>query len=164
MAQCLNIFVDSEASFGTNDDGSIDLTINGGLPPYQIVWSTGDSTEDLTGLAPGIYTATVSDASGCLSEITAEVQFVNGLFAPTTAVPVYLLPNPATETCEVKIGQGRLLEVVVFDLHGRECLRAYPEGNTTSGKLDLEQLNPGVYLVQVETNLGFATKRLVVHR
>ena len=163
MAQCLNIVVDSEASFGTNDDGSIDLTINGGLPPYRILWSTGDSTEDLTGLAPGVYTATVSDASGCLSEVTAEVQFVNSLFEASNAVPVELRPNPAAGICEVRIGQGRLLGVVVLDLQGRTCLRSDAVDHS-SAKLELSSLSPGLYVVRVETNLGLATKRLQVLR
>jgi hypothetical protein len=33
-----------------NSDGSINLTISGGIPPYQILWSTSDSIEDIENL------------------------------------------------------------------------------------------------------------------
>lgn len=46
-------------------DGSIELTITGDAP-YSIAWSTGatDVTE-ITGLTPGAYSVTVTDANGC---------------------------------------------------------------------------------------------------
>ena len=50
--------------FGVND-GSINLTVGGGTTPYSFAWSNGDGVEDPTGLAPGTYTVTVTDALGC---------------------------------------------------------------------------------------------------
>lgn len=47
--------------FGKSD-GSIDLSITGGAPPYSILWSTNDTIEDLTGLPAGYYRVTVNDA------------------------------------------------------------------------------------------------------
>ncbi|MCB0658999.1 MAG: hypothetical protein KDC57_22805, partial [Saprospiraceae bacterium] len=47
------------------NDGSVDLTIHGGISPYTYVWSTGATTEDIQGLSPGDYTVTVTDAAGC---------------------------------------------------------------------------------------------------
>jgi gliding motility-associated-like protein len=51
-------------------DGSIDLTVSGGLPPYTVAW-TGDNgfTSDqftLTNLPAGSYTVEVVDANNCL--------------------------------------------------------------------------------------------------
>jgi len=47
------------------NDGSIDLSINGGTPPYTVQWSTGQTTEDLTGVTEGIYNVIVTDANNC---------------------------------------------------------------------------------------------------
>lgn len=43
-------------------DGSIDLTVSGGVPPYQYNWSNGSAEEDVDSLAPGFYSVTVTDA------------------------------------------------------------------------------------------------------
>ena len=49
-----------------------------GTPPYSILWETGESTNTITGLAPGFYSVTVSDATGCVIIDSVEV--------PTSAI------------------------------------------------------------------------------
>jgi hypothetical protein len=44
------------------DNGAIDLTVIGGVAPFTFSWSNGAVTEDINGLAAGIYTVTVTDS------------------------------------------------------------------------------------------------------
>ena len=46
-------------------DGSIDLSADGGIPPYSFLWSNGANTEDLNGLNSGWYFVTLSDSGRC---------------------------------------------------------------------------------------------------
>jgi gliding motility-associated-like protein len=46
-------------------NGSINLTVSGGVAPYAYSWSNGESTEDIAGLTEGYYKVTVTDDNGC---------------------------------------------------------------------------------------------------
>lgn len=48
-------------------DGSIDLTVSGGISPYTYSWSNSDSTEDIDSLSVGTYIITVTDARDSIS-------------------------------------------------------------------------------------------------
>jgi uncharacterized protein (TIGR02145 family) len=51
----------TDASLPGMADGSINLEISGGMGPYTIQWSTGDTTKNIDNLLPGIYTVMVRD-------------------------------------------------------------------------------------------------------
>ncbi|MEM6262546.1 MAG: hypothetical protein AAGI38_08570 [Bacteroidota bacterium] len=46
-------------------DASIDVTISGGTSPYLTNWSTGQISEDISGIKAGKYFLTLQDAAGC---------------------------------------------------------------------------------------------------
>ena len=52
------------------NDGILTAQFNGGTMPYTITWSNGMTGQTITGLAPGSYTATVTDGNGCTSTCT----------------------------------------------------------------------------------------------
>ncbi len=60
------IVIDSEITpINQGNDGAIDVTVSGGVGNYMYNWSTGDDTEDISGLGSGTYTVTVTDGNGC---------------------------------------------------------------------------------------------------
>jgi gliding motility-associated-like protein len=56
--------------FGSNN-GDINLSVSGGVGPYAYLWSNGQITQDINGLSQGAYTVTVTDANGCVAQLTA---------------------------------------------------------------------------------------------
>lgn len=55
----------TNADCNGGNGGAIDVTVSGGTPPYSFLWSTGDTSEDVTSLVAGTYTVTVTDANNC---------------------------------------------------------------------------------------------------
>ncbi len=46
-------------------EGEIDINMASSFPPYSYVWSNGDNTEDVVGLAEGSYILTITDKATC---------------------------------------------------------------------------------------------------
>jgi gliding motility-associated-like protein len=65
----LSASLDSIINISCNgfNDGSIYITVTGGVLPYMYSWTGPDpySDEDITGLKPGSYSLEVTDANGC---------------------------------------------------------------------------------------------------
>src|SRR6185436_7848216 len=62
-----NVLIDSvipPSCYGGND-GAIYIDVSGMVPPVTYQWSNGATTEDITNLAAGTYTVTVSDLILC---------------------------------------------------------------------------------------------------
>ncbi len=62
-------------------NGSVAITASGGTPPYSYAWSNmgGPNSPTNTGLTPGIYTVTVTDANDCTLEQDFNVSEPNAL-------------------------------------------------------------------------------------
>lgn len=52
-------------SYYMANDGSVDMSVSGGLAPYWYAWSNGASTEDIGNLSANVYSVLVKDANGC---------------------------------------------------------------------------------------------------
>lgn len=81
------------ACFGQNN-GSIDINISGGNGNYIYLWSNNATTQDLTGLSAGSYSALVGDSNGCNTNIPATT-----ITAPSMALGLSGLPTINNVLC-----------------------------------------------------------------
>jgi gliding motility-associated-like protein len=62
-------------------NGTIDISVEGGTPPYLYHWSNGFTTQDQNNLAAGNYIITVSDAHNCNAYDTVSITQPDQIFA-----------------------------------------------------------------------------------
>ncbi len=63
----------SPSDCGGVNNGSASANASNGVPPYTYLWSSGQTTQAITNLAPGTYTVTVTDANGCTNSNVVNV-------------------------------------------------------------------------------------------
>lgn len=123
-------------------DGSVSLVFDDQLPsPQSLIWSTGDTTTSITGLSPGAYFVTITDAFGCLTNYSMEVGVAD--LSPIGGNIVY-------PTC---LTTGSIdLQVPTT---GGPYTIAWNQGDTTS---QLTNLSAGTYSVTITAPGGCNTQ------
>lgn len=101
-----NLSVTTNSSNCNQNTGSADVAITSGQSPYSIYWSTGSTVANASpsGLAPGQYLVSVTDANGCLSTATSMIGS-NGLSQTGTPTAV-LCYGAATGSINVSTSGG----------------------------------------------------------
>lgn len=143
-------------------DGAIDLTVTGGTQPYTYLWSINATTQDLSGLAGGTYSVTVTDASGCSINADYAVPSQVGIEENSVA-NVRLAPNPTRGEVLLIGSFNGLVQIEVTDLSGRGIFRSSHQAAQNLA-LDLSQLANGTYLINWKDDATSGRTRLVVSR
>ncbi|NVJ45745.1 MAG: SprB repeat-containing protein, partial [Cytophagia bacterium] len=129
-------------------DGSIDLSVSGGTGAYSYSWSSGETTQDLSGLAAGSYTVTVTDANGCTANSTITITE-----PPTLMTATYTQTNVSCNG-----GSDANIDITVAD--GTAPISyAWSNGATSE---DLTNIPAGSYSVVITDALGCITIKDIV--
>ena len=104
------------------NNGSILVTFSGGSSPYDISWTGGSamnvtSPYNITGLAAGNYTITVTDANGSSATANATVQFlpVTNVTQSTFHATIQMAINSAANGDELSLCKGTYVENVIVN-------------------------------------------------
>ena len=151
-------YVIVNASQGAND-GSIDISVLGGTPPFIYLWNNGSTEEDQSGLERGVYVVIVTDANGCTYMQSFTVGTTNTLDNNFEKL-VKLYPNPTHSKINLEIPQNTDVQVELLDLTGRK-LNKYSNQSNNIITIDMSDLKNGVYMLKLETEYSTICKKVV---
>ncbi|MEM9991181.1 MAG: T9SS type A sorting domain-containing protein [Bacteroidota bacterium] len=83
--------------------GSIFLDIEGGLPPYEVAWASGEDALRIEDLTAGTYEVLVTDALGCTFQANYNVPRKEIDPLDLLVVDAVVSPNPASANNYVKL-------------------------------------------------------------
>ena len=145
-----------------NGTASID-TITGGIAPYAVQWSNGQTSRTITGLAGGTYIAVISDQYGCQQYDTVVVNTITGVSVVQGNVTFSIYPNPAKTDFTVELGQlNKETTISMKDVLGQTIFNKSVV--TLKTKIDLTNFAGGVYLIEITQGDTKTTKQVVVSK
>ena len=145
--------------FGESN-GSINVSVSGGIAPYNYLWNTGETTQDLSNLPEGIYEVTVTDSLGCSNTMSVGITQPDSLYItldkitdvanpgiPTGSIEVTVNGGTAGYTFEWKNENGNIVgnSEDLFSLPGGTYTLVVTDANNCSATLTAEIVEPKLY-------------------
>lgn len=88
------------------DNGTVTATPVGGSAPYGYLWNNDATAASLSGLAPGTYTVTVTDAAGCSATGSYTVEDLNPCTQQALVLTIVLDNYPEETSWEILDSSG----------------------------------------------------------
>ncbi|MBK8192156.1 MAG: T9SS type A sorting domain-containing protein [Lewinellaceae bacterium] len=163
----------------SGNDGSINLTVTGGLadPPgnpsaLSYTWSGPNgftaSTQHITGLAAGSYLVTITDPSGCVAPFTASYTLeTSGLNDPFLVKTLDISPNPTSGALLLNLELIAAADVRIEILNTLgQVVQTINTGKHQqfNHSFDLSGQPNGTYLLRLTIGQDIALRRIVLHR
>lgn len=153
------------------EDGSIQVTITGGTPPYtySVAGATGENEDgslNVGELLSGEYTVDISDANGCnantsTASIAATDPTVTGI-ADLKLTNIDLYPNPNRGEFVVNAPDltGKL-HINIYNTVGQEMAFETTSANGQT-RIKMQETQSGVYFVELSDGTATALVRVIV--
>jgi VCBS repeat-containing protein len=145
----------------TGNDGTIDVTVSGGIGPYTYAWTPNlGATQDLANLPGGNYSVTITDANGCSQVLAITVNSSVGATEELNSDVIEISPNPSNGHFSINSKGVVFNSIDVYTLNGTLVQSFESNGNQTDIFLNVDK---GMYLLKMNLNDAVITKRIIVN-
>ncbi|MEE4177750.1 MAG: HYR domain-containing protein [Bacteroides sp.] len=86
--------------------GAVDVQVFGGTPPYSFNWSNGATTQNISELFAGTYSAIIEDANGCLLDLEVEITEPDALYISDIVIEGVLCMVDEEGSIQFSVGGG----------------------------------------------------------
>jgi hypothetical protein len=138
--------------------GSAVVIINGGTPPFSVLWSNGETDYSIFDLSPGPYNVIVTDSNDCSTTVSFTILLLTSIFDLNNNV-VKLFPNPTNGVLFFKSNLTQSINIKIFDNTGRICFE--DEILNAQSPINLRSLKAGLYHVEISIDGNKSYNRLV---
>jgi hypothetical protein len=107
------------------------------------------------------FSYTINNVNGTASAfVFISIFSTTGIEEEALANTFVLYPNPARQILTLDLAENSLGNATIFDMNGKAILSNVVNSNSTS--FDVSKIAKGIYVFQLKTDKGTATKRLVI--
>jgi hypothetical protein len=146
-------------------NGSATAIASGGVAPYTYSWfPSGNTAVTETGLNPGTYSFTVTDANGCTVGMLFTVQNSVGIADQYAAGSLSVYPSPAEQsvTVDQAFTNPVSAEISITNLPGEIVfVKRTGEASQLHETIAVAELPDGIYFITVRTASGISTQKFI---
>ena len=141
--------------------GTASITINGGTPPFNVVWDNGTTGLSASNLTVGPHNVIVTDGLACIKIIPFTI------LGPTSTHDIKydekysLTPNPTSSHIQLIATDAldRKIDFIIYNAIGQRVISK--NRHLLSESIDLSSLLPGTYSLQAKIDNRIIIKRFV---
>ncbi len=161
------INVDAQTDVISGNDGSASISASGGTGTLTYSWTGPNgftsTSEDISGLAPGLYTLTVTDAQGCSSIQSVNILSQVGVEG-NDLISLRIFPNPSNGVLNIE-GLNNFSDEATINIYDAQGQRVYTEaatGNEFRSTIDMTSNERGMYSVEVISGNSRSIQQIVI--
>jgi hypothetical protein len=155
LSYIVDLFV--PGGFGT---GTVEITTNGGTPPYAWAWSNGDDTEDTFLPENSTSTCTITDANGC--SLTTEEFITLDSVDEIANASLSVYPNPANNTLNFQLNRTNIRYTNWSLINNLGAVVLTDRVSSGVNSIDVSKLAEGVYTIKLSNQENVIAKKVII--
>jgi hypothetical protein len=152
-SDAISINVNPEINIGLSDSATINvagdsMVLDAGTW-VSYLWSTGETTQQITVSTSGTYSVTVTDASNCSNSDQINVMVTNTANVDIENVNIY--PNPASDIVTIDAADW-LHQVSSIEIYNQLGQLVQVKHGQATNQINIQDLTNGMYIIRWKSN------------